>query len=176
MMLAMSNSLHAARARAKWLASGGDRVLAELRTCRPSLDLFDRALGPEVVKQLRSMQSHVEVGNVILVHGGLDPECAPEACLAKPWTAFTEARWAWMREEFLTWRGGFDGRIVVHGHTPPHKHRRLTGLDDPHSLAFGRLGLDGGTTRTGAVVAAQLETGRYRILRAVAAQELAVAA
>jgi serine/threonine protein phosphatase 1 len=183
MMLAMSNSLHAKRARTKWLGMGGARLLAELRAAcgsrdeQPSAALFAAALGPDILRQLQSMQSHVAVGNLILVHGGLDPTLEHERCLSAPWTAFTDARWAWVRDEFLTWRGGFNGRIVVHGHTPPHKHRRLTGQDDPHCLAFGRLGLDGGTTRTGAVVGAQLETGRYRILSArVAAEAYAAAA
>jgi serine/threonine protein phosphatase 1 len=43
-------------------------------------------------------------------------------------------------------------------------HRELTGQDDPHLLMVDRLGLDGGTTRTGIVAGAQIENGRYRIL------------
>jgi serine/threonine protein phosphatase 1 len=69
-------------------------------------------------------------------------------------------------EGFLDWRGGFGGTLVVHGHTPPPRHRELTGQDDPHLFQHDRLGLDGGSTRTGIVTAARIEDGRYRFLRA----------
>jgi serine/threonine protein phosphatase 1 len=174
LLLAMGDSPHATKAEAMWrsAAIGGESALAELRApggdlyAAPSRALFIAALGQAVFGLFTTMVSHVVLGNALFVHGGLDPAIDPDELLARPWTSFTAARWAWVQDEFLTWKGGFGGRIVVHGHTPPHKHGPLTGQQDPHLLCFDRLGLDGGTTRTGIVTAAQIETGRYRILRA----------
>ena len=174
LLLAMSDSPHAPKAEAMWLsaAMGGEQFLQEMAALtsganpRPGAALFKAALGDDIFHLFTTMSSHVWVGNALFVHAGLDPHAEPEEFLARPWTAFTEAQWAWVHGAFLEWRGGFGGRVVVHGHTPPHKHRELTGQADPHLLAFDRLGLDGGTTRTGIVTGAQIEDRRYRILRA----------
>lgn len=174
LLLVMAGSPHAEKAEAMWLSDGmgGGRVMEELRAAtgssdqHPSKGLFAAALGADILRQFADQQAHVRTGNLILVHGGLDPALGQDQCLAVPWTEFAAARWAWVHGEFLSWQGGFGGRIVVHGHTPPHKHYTFTQQDDPHELRFDRLGLDGGTTRTGIVTGAQLETGRYRIFRA----------
>ncbi|HKS61918.1 MAG TPA: hypothetical protein VJT13_09495, partial [Xanthobacteraceae bacterium] len=76
--------------------------------------------------------------------------------------------WAWIQQPFLAWRGGFGGALVIHGHTPPEKHRAMSGQDDPHVLQYDRLSLDGGSAVTGIVAAAQLEDGRYRVFKATA--------
>jgi serine/threonine protein phosphatase 1 len=112
------------------------------------------------------MRSHATVGNALFVHGGLDGQADPDEFLARPWTAFTDARWAWITKGFLDWQGGFRGTLVVHGHTPPAKHFPLTGQEDPHLFLHDRLGLDGGSARTGIVTAAEIQDGRYRILKA----------
>ena len=54
----------------------------------------------------------------------------------------------------------------VHGHTPPDKHKAISGMDDTHLFEGDRLCLDGGSTRTGIVAAAEIRQGRYRILKA----------
>ena len=54
----------------------------------------------------------------------------------------------------------------MHGHTPPAKHRTFSGMADPHVLAHDRLSLDGGSALTGLVVAAEIQDGRYRLLKA----------
>lgn len=174
LLLAMSDSPHSQKAERMWLseAMGGGIVLDEMRAAastlqeRPSAELFRAALGKRILDLFAAMRSHVAIGNTIFVHAGLDPREDVADFLSRPWQSFTEAGWAWVHGEFLRWQDGFGGKIVVHGHTPPHMHRELTGQDDPHVLAFDRLGLDGGTTRTGIVTGAQIETGRYRILRA----------
>lgn len=173
LLLAMANSPHSQKAEVMWLseAIGGGALLGEMQAAAAGIQvhsyaaLFREALGDRVFDLFKRMASHVEVGNAIFVHGGLDPNEDAAEFLSRPWQSFTEAGWAWVHSEFLQWQGGFNGKIVVHGHTPPHKHRELTGQDDPHALAYSRLGLDGGTTRTGIVTGAQIETGRYRILR-----------
>jgi serine/threonine protein phosphatase 1 len=102
----------------------------------------------------------------MFVHGGLAGGSDPDAFLERPWTAGVNARWAWITRGFLDWHGGFDGTLVVHGHTPPAKHRTFSGMEDPHVLAHDRLSLDGGSALTGVVVAAEIQDGRYRLLKA----------
>jgi serine/threonine protein phosphatase 1 len=174
LLLAIADHPDAEKAEAMWLSKriGGDRFLDQMRALNlnraagVSAELLAATLGDGVFHLLGNMKSHVVIGNVLFVHAGLDPLADPDEFLARPWTSFTDARWAWIHGEFLEWQGGFNGRIVVHGHTPPKMHRELTGQADPHLLMFDRLGLDGGSAVTGIVTGAQIENGRYRILRA----------
>jgi serine/threonine protein phosphatase 1 len=160
-----------------WLATSGDTMLAEMRAivgkpdAVPGPTLIDSALGADIVARLGSLRTHLLVGNLVLVHGGIDPRQPLSKFLALPWQtlAVRPCHWAWIVGGFLDWHDGFGGRIVVHGHTPPAKQRPFTGLADPHVLVEDRLNLDGGSAVTGIVAGAQIETGRYRIIRAVSA-------
>lgn len=174
MMLAVLGGPHAGKAETMWLSKrmGGQSLLDQMRLrigkpqARPDLALLSEALGDAVVHQLYAMRSHVRLGNTLFVHGGLDPHADPDEFLTRPWTIFTEARWAWINHGFLDWKGGFGGTLVVHGHTPPDKHRAISGMADPHLFEGDRLGLDGGSARTGIVTGAEIQNGRYRILKA----------
>jgi serine/threonine protein phosphatase 1 len=174
LMLAVAGGPYARKAEAMWLSArmGGQKVLDEMRarTHRPgagvSQDLLAASLDETVVRHLNGMRSHVRLGNTLFVHGGLDPHADPDEFLARPWTQYTEARWAWINHGFLDWKNGFNGILVVHGHTPPDKHRAISGMDDPHLFEGDRLGLDGGSARTGIVTAAEIRDGRYRIIKA----------
>ena len=174
MLLPMAGSPHAAKAEAMWLSDGmgGAKVLEEMRRAvgdsraQPSYRLAAAALGEKVMRLLITERGHLRIGNALFVHGGLDRQAHPDAFLAPPWTAFTDARWAWITHGFLDWQGGFGGTLVVHGHTPPAKHFPLTHMPDPHLFLHDRLGLDGGSAVTGVVVGAQIQAGRYRILKA----------
>ncbi len=174
MLLTVIGGPHAHKAETMWLSRrmGGDKFLRQMRSsagqpeARADHALLKAALGEAVVHRLWDMRSHVRLGNTLFVHGGLDPHADPDEFLTRPWTIFTEARWAWIRHGFLDWKMGFKGTLVVHGHTPPDKHRAISGLEDPHLFEGDRLGLDGGSARTGIVTAAEIRDGRYRILKA----------
>jgi serine/threonine protein phosphatase 1 len=174
MLLAMGDGSRAEKAAAMWQAerTGGSRVMAEMRaavrdpTAPPSYELATAALGRQVLDLLLTQRSHLKLGNAIFVHGGLDGRIDQATFLAPPWTAGMEARWAWITTGFLDWQGGFGGTLVVHGHTPPQKHFPLTHMADPHLFLHDRLGLDGGSAITGIVVGAEIQEGRYRILKA----------
>jgi len=174
MLLAAIGGPHAHRAETLWLSTrlGGQVLLDQMgarlgrRGAHADIPFLQAALGEKILHRLYAMRSHVRLGNTLFVHGGLDPHADPDEFLARPWTLFTEARWAWINHGFLDWKGGFDGTLVVHGHTPPDKHRAISGLADPHAFEGDRLGLDGGSALTGIVTAAEIRNGRYRILKA----------
>jgi len=168
MLLCLEGGDHAAKAGAMWLseAMGGGRA-CQAPSARPSYALARDALGEQVMSHLLAQRGHVRVGNALFVHGGLDGEADEHSFLTTSWKQFTDARWAWITRGFLDWKKGFGGTLAVHGHTPPDKHFPLTGMDDPHLFKEDRLGLDGGSARTGVVTAAQIETGRYRIFKAI---------
>jgi serine/threonine protein phosphatase 1 len=174
LMLAVTGGPHAARAERHWLTdrTGGGKVLAEMRSAVGDdaaplgQALLSAALGESIVLRLNEMRSHVTLGNALFVHGGLDGQADKDEFLTRPWTSWTDAHWAWITTGFLDWTGGFDGTLVVHGHTPPIKHFPLTGQKDPHLFLHDRLGLDGGSAITGIVTAAEIQDGRYRILKA----------
>ncbi len=174
MLLAMSGGTRGEKASAMWLAdrTGGSKVLAEMRavvrdpSAPPSYELAAAAVGRPIVDMLLTQRSYLRLGNAVFVHGGLDGRTDQATFLAPPWTAGTDARWAWITTGFLDWQGGFGGTLVVHGHTPPQKHFPLTRMEDPHLFLHDRLGLDGGSAITGIVVGAEIRDGRYRILKA----------
>jgi serine/threonine protein phosphatase 1 len=174
MMLAVLRGPHARQAGNMWLSKrmGGQALLHQMRSkaglpwAEADLALLHAALGEQILHRLYGMRSHVRLGNTLFVHGGLDPHADADEFLTRPWTTFTEARWAWINHGFLDWKGGFGGTLVVHGHTPPDKHKSISGMADPHLFEGDRLGLDGGSARTGIVTAAEIQHGRYRILKA----------
>jgi serine/threonine protein phosphatase 1 len=174
MLLTLRGEAHAARASAMWLSErmGGGTVLAEMRAAAgdpeapPSHALAVAALGRMVVDRLLTQRACLQLGNTLFVHGGLDGRRDRRSFLDRPWTAGVAARWAWITRGFLDWTGGFGGTLVVHGHTPPAKHRQYSGMADTNRFLHDRLCLDGGSARTGVVVAAEIRDGRYRLLKA----------
>jgi serine/threonine protein phosphatase 1 len=177
MLLAMRGEALAGKATAMWLSPrmGGAAVLAEMRAAvrdpdaPPSYALAGEAVGRRVLDLLLTQRPSLKLGNTLFVHGGLAGQGDPGRFLARPWTAGVNARWAWITRGFLDWEGGFDGTLVVHGHTPPAKHRLFSGMTDTHQFLHDRLCLDGGSAVTGIVVGAELQDGRYRLLKAIRA-------
>ncbi len=170
LMLSIGGGEVAETAQSKWMSIDGDTFVSELRRSTARADapltrslVFDAA-GDVVMERLENLEKYVRLGNVIFVHGGIDPTLDAATSLALPWNVFGGNHWAWIQEPFLAWRGGFGGLMVVHGHTPPAKHCMMSGYPDPHVLQHDRLSLDGGSALTGIVTAAQIEDGRYRLL------------
>jgi serine/threonine protein phosphatase 1 len=174
MMLALRGRALASKATKMWLSErmGGGKVLAEMRAAAGAplaplgLELARAALGRRIIDLLEGQLPRLRLGNTLFVHGGLDGRSDPRLFLARPWTAGVNARWAWITRGFLDWEGGFGGTLVVHGHTPPAKHRKYSGMADTNVFAHDRLCLDGGSALTGVVVAAEIQDGRYRLLKA----------
>jgi serine/threonine protein phosphatase 1 len=171
LMLAIGDTSVARAAHDKWMGMDGGTFVDELRraTGKPdaplSRALLLEAAGSTVLARLDELDEHVRGGNLIFVHGGLDPSTDIQTALAAPFAEFGGNHWAWIQQPFLAWRGGFGGQMVIHGHTPPEKHRAMSGYPDPHVFQHDRLSLDGGSAATGIVAAAQLENGRYRVFK-----------
>src|ERR1041385_6315035 len=165
LMLSIGDGSLAEAAKTKWMSIDRMTFVDELRRVTGrgdallAADLLQEAVGEAIVIRLSQLQSHVWIGNTIFVHGGIAPSIDPKICLAEPWTTFGGNHWAWIQEPFLKWSGGFGGLLIVHGHTPPAKHRTMSGYTDPHVFQHDRLCLDGGSALTGVVVAAQIEDG-----------------
>jgi len=176
LMLSIGGSAVAESARAKWMSIDGDTFVNELQrnTGRPhaplTRGLVSDAVGATVMDRLDGLEAHVRIGNVIFVHGGIDPVLDAATALSMPRDVFGGNHWAWIQQPFLAWRGGFGGLMVVHGHTPPPKHRMMSGYPDPHVLQHDRLCLDGGSAATGIVTGAQIEDGRYRLFTSASGQ------
>jgi serine/threonine protein phosphatase 1 len=172
LMLAIGGARAAQAAHDRWMSIDGGTFVDELRRATGKADaplsraLVLEAAGPAVLDRLDQLECHVRSGNAIFVHGGLDPALDPATALSAPFTQFGGNHWAWIQQPFLAWRGGFGGQMVIHGHTPPEKHRAMSGYPDPHAFQHDRLSLDGGSFSTGIVAAAQIENGRYRLFKA----------
>lgn len=172
LMLSIAGAATAQAAHARWMTIDGATFVDELRgaTGRPDAPLTRglllEAAGADVVARLDALEHNVRLGNAIFVHGGIDPSIDPDVALSAPFGEFGGNHWAWINAPFLACRGGFGGALVIHGHTPPEKHRAMSGEPDPHVFQYDRLCLDGGSAVTGIVAGAQFENGRYRLFKA----------
>lgn len=129
-----------------WIDCGGKAVLAEIDPAlvpehRYQLEEGDwanrihralmSALPIGLLPLMRRAPSHRRIGDLLFVHAGLHPsherepqarEAEIAAFLAKPGLRATSwAHWAWIRRPFLDWTGGWNGHLVVHGHTPANQ-------------------------------------------------------
>jgi serine/threonine protein phosphatase 1 len=89
----------------------------------------------------------VTMGRFVFVHAGLRP--------GVPLERQTEDDLLFIRDDFLGHRGGFDGRIVVHGHTPQIRAERVG----------ARIGVDTGAYATGLLACAVLEGRDERFIQ-----------
>jgi serine/threonine protein phosphatase 1 len=97
---------------------------------------------------LRSLHLSYDCGDYHFVHAGVRP--------GTPLDRQTEADQLWIRDQFLTAGDVFDGRIVVHGHTPAR---------EPERCSF-RIGIDTGAYMTGRLTAAKFHRTEVRFLHA----------
>jgi len=147
-----------------------------------------------VEDMINAWPSHFTMGDVLCVHAGLTP-MKPHAYTLDlthgdhfPENRFDTAKhdrhWAWIRENFLAWQGGWpvdgnrdtdDGALVLHGHTVPPKCRasKIEHGDDVASIfsrmeTNARICLDGGAARGIGVAGAVVADGAVRIAFAAA--------
>jgi calcineurin-like phosphoesterase family protein len=91
--------------------------LAKLEVSQHRLDLI-HALGQSRVDYLNTFVSHHKSGNILCVHGGIDPKKSLEENFSAHKLDNSPTHWAWIRNEFLDFDQPFeDNCFVVHGHT-----------------------------------------------------------
>lgn len=127
-----------------WLDNGGGATLASY-----GADPRDRrswgAVPDGDLDLLRGLPDSLALGGYLFVHAGVRPDL--------PLDRQDPMDLAWIREPFLSWRGGL-GAVVVHGHTPAR---------GPEVLAH-RIGLDTGAVYGGPLTCAVLEGQRVGFL------------
>ena len=135
-----------------WSKNGGDVLFPDelaLERWRQELEALD--LGPD------AWASHSWNGNVLNVHAGIVPSADREALALfldlpllwmPPHAGGSFPHWAWIREPFLKAAVPSDDYFIVHGHTP---------WDYISAPREGRLNVDGGSYKTGRIVAAVID-------------------
>ena len=159
-----------------WLLNGGDAVLREVDpegrlSPAAALRAAAEALPEGFLSAVRHGPTHHEAGGFLLVHAGLHPRIDRGAFLARPRErAGDDDHWAWIREPFLDWTGGWgpDGRgVVVHGHTPatfePIATAGEAGALLDRVATHGRLCLDAGAAAIDQVAATEIAGTHYRL-------------
>jgi len=148
---------------------------AEAKTA-PDVALMLRERLPDgFLDRVRGAPSHLRLGDLILVHGGLYPSPDPDVqarFLAQGRVGTEKEHWAWIRDPFLAWEGGWDPErrvVVLHGHTSavrgavhPDLYFEAADLVGSHR----RLNLDAGAAGCEQVAVAELRGGAsptYRI-------------
>ena len=161
-----------------WLRNGGDAVLEEAerrvgrsaRTRSELPDLLKEALPAAWFAAMAQAPGAVEIGRVLLVHAGVDPDRPLGEALAESPSRHGHARhWAWIREPFLDHKGGWGGRLVVHGHTPLFDDRgRITDAEAleramDRAPDRGRINLDVGAAAADRIGFTQIRSDRRRV-------------
>ncbi|MFW2851995.1 metallophosphoesterase [Sphingomonas sp. TX0543] len=111
--------------------------------------LIQRLVPAEHLAFLDSFGSGVSLGDYRFVHAGMRPGATFEEQ--------KEADLRWIRREFLSHDGSFDG-VVVHGHT----------ISDAPEFRHNRIGIDTGAFATGRLTALVLEGRDQRTLESSA--------
>lgn len=169
-------------ARALWMDHGGPGFLAELGVDAPSQ--VRGALGAERLAWLHSLRPHYRSGDVLFVHGGVNPRIPLAAFLLAPVEVDIgrldyDLHWAWVRYTFARFwprqegRRGHQGVFVAHGHLQGHLDVATAAADQ---AARDRINLDGGSYSTGrARLARFVDDGLWLDEVALAGEEFAAA-
>jgi serine/threonine protein phosphatase 1 len=129
-----------------WLDNGGAATLASYGA--DPLDPAGWGVVPaEDLAFLRGLRPSFALGGYFFAHAGVRPEV--------PLEAQDRMDLAWIREPFLSWRGGLPA-VVVHGHTP---------APAPEVRAH-RIGIDTGAVYGGPLTCLVLEADRLGFLQA----------
>ena len=164
---------------ANWLRNGGTSVVKQFLDPRAApedpeelLTIVRIAAPPHLLGWLQSLRPWRRSGDVLFVHGGVNPAEPVNTFLATPWNVplaelQQDRHWAWIRWPFLEFRpdsDGFDGLFVVHGHTPND-----AGVAPSHEeqIARFRLNLDAGSGLTGMAKLAIFREAEVRVISAI---------
>lgn len=135
-----------------WFNNGAEATLISYGIVAPSdsdysalAATLSKRLPDEHVSFLRSLRYRHQIGDVLFVHAGIDPD--------RPLDDQDDHDLIWIRDKFLNFDGDF-GVLVVHGHTP----------GDTVEAKPNRINVDTRAFRSGVLSAAVLENKSLRFL------------
>lgn len=181
-----------------WLMNGGMSFLIEALgedSCTAGseqevisrlLELMPHPGHDDALSMIRSWPSHFRMGDALCVHAGV----APRQPLANTLdlgqdqhfppsrfnTDISDRHWAWIRDPFLSWQGGWeDDVLILHGHTIPAKLRERTPRDSEDMASIlmrmetnSRICLDGGAAAGAGVAGAVITASGVSLAYATA--------
>lgn len=156
-----------------WLDNGGEAVIKEAEpNCKETklkrlADIARSAVGDPFIEKIRNSATWHAEGDLIFVHAGVNPKEDLFTFLQKPRSmALDENHWAWIRSPFLNWTSGWNGKAIIHGHTPAVSRRSLweTYSRRADRMRFlKRLNLDAGAAAISQIGWAEFSTENYRL-------------
>jgi serine/threonine protein phosphatase 1 len=122
-----------------WVVNGGGAFLDELAVDHPfkALDALVDKIGLQAVAAYEGAKTHVEIGNMLFVHAGIQPRASLGEWFERPkfdnfWLERDDEHWAWIRQDFYMHEGPYEcDRFVVHGHTP---EASILGIKGNHAV------------------------------------------
>ena len=156
-----------------WLDNGGDALIQEADpgcTAPTLLELAEiarAAVGDAFLDRVRTGPTWHSEGDFLFVHAGVSPYQDITTFLNKPrLLALDNDHWAWVREPFLDWKKGWNGPVIIHGHTPA-----VRGIGNIDAFAAQadqivtkhRLCLDAGAAFQAQVGWAEFRASNYRL-------------
>ncbi len=136
---------HRAGGRETLLSYGVDPDIYDACDFEQLAALIRQAVPAEHLAFLDSFGNGVALGDYRFVHAGMRP--------GLPFEEQRESDLRWIRRDFLTYEGSFDG-VVVHGHT----------ITEAPEIRHNRIGIDTGAYATGRLTALVLEGESQRML------------
>lgn len=156
-----------------WLDNGGDALIQEADpgcAARKLVELAEiarAAVGDAFLDRVRTGPTWHSERDLLFVHAGVSPYQDMTTFLNKPrLLALDNDHWAWIREPFLDWEKGWQGRVIIHGHTPAV--RGIGNMDAfaaqaDHIATKRRLCLDAGAAFQAQVGWAEFRDSNYRL-------------
>ena len=156
-----------------WLDNGGDALIQEADpgcTARKLAELAEvarAAVGDAFLDRVRTGPTWHAEGDLLFVHAGVSPYQDMTTFLNQPrLLALGNDHWAWIREPFLDWEKGWNGHVIIHGHTPAV--RGIGSIDAfakqaDHIVTKRRLCLDAGAAFQAQVGWAEFRDSNYRL-------------
>lgn len=156
-----------------WLANGGLSLLDEVdqnwrsEPLNQAIHAVAERMPNGFSNLIHAAPSHVQVGDLLFVHAGVDPNTSPDMHFnrKRPHIA-NNTHWAWIREGFLTWADGWNwdptecryragDAIVIHGHSPaitlPLSAETISLKPCDEIDRFSRICLDIGSAQLGQI-------------------------
>lgn len=156
-----------------WLDNGGDTLIQEADPCCSARTLVElaeiarAAVGDAFLNRIRTGPTWHAERDLLFVHAGVSPYQDIRTFLNKPrLLALDSDHWAWIREPFLDWKKGWNGRVIIHGHTPAVRsagNLEVFAAQADHIAKRRRLCLDAGAAFQAQLGWAEFSALQYRL-------------